>query len=274
MTRAVWLSDIHLDSCNELSFESLLTEVLAANPSVVLLGGDISNAKSIEADLARLASTFEVPLYFVLGNHDFYLGSFDSVNARVRAICAADSRLVYLLDQDDPIALTEGVGLVGCGDWADGRLGDYRNSRVLLNDFRLIEDLTGLSRQEAFNSLNRLGDVAARRLDRRLARALDEFDTTIILLHVPPFREAAWYEREPSNDEFLPFFACKAVGEVLLKHFEGHADRRGLALCGHTHGQGVYRPLPNLEIRTAGAEYGQPCLQGVLDLTSPASLFD
>ncbi len=34
--------------------------------------------------------------------------------------------------------------------------------------------------------------------------------------YIPPFREAAWYEGRPSADDYLPFFSCKAVGDVLL----------------------------------------------------------
>jgi hypothetical protein len=35
-------------------------------------------------------------------------------------------------------------------------------------------------------------------------------------------------------------------------------------LCGHTHGQEECRPLANVQIHTAGAEYGQPAVARVM----------
>jgi hypothetical protein len=35
-------------------------------------------------------------------------------------------------------------------------------------------------------------------------------------------------------------------------------------LCGHTHGAGEARILPNLDVKTGGAEYGGPSLQELL----------
>jgi predicted MPP superfamily phosphohydrolase len=49
-------------------------------------------------------------------------------------------------------------------------------------------------------------------------------------------------------------------------------DREMLVLCGHTHGGGFHRPLPNLGVITGAAEYFQPTVQRVLDLGSGARL--
>ena len=39
-------------------------------------------------------------------------------------------------------------------------------------------------------------------------------------------------------------------------------------LCGHTHGRGHARILPNLEVRTGGAKYGNPAIQCIMETDS------
>jgi hypothetical protein len=39
-------------------------------------------------------------------------------------------------------------------------------------------------------------------------------------------------------------------------------DRELLVLCGPTHSPGAARILPNLRVRTSGAEYGRPEIAG------------
>src|SRR3977135_541574 len=59
--------------------------------------------------------------------------------------------------------------------------------------------------------------------------------TVVILTHVPPFREACWHEGQISNDDYLPHFACRAVGERLTAIMQERPDQCLTVLCGHTH---------------------------------------
>ena len=112
--------------------------------------------------------------------------------------------------------------------------------------------------------LNELGDEAAGYFEELLPRALESFENVILVTHVPPFREACWYDGKISNDDYLPHFSCKAVGEVLVRTMQRYPKRRLTVLCGHTHGAGVAQILDNLVVKTGGAEYGAPALQEVL----------
>jgi Icc protein len=88
----------------------------------------------------------------------------------------------------------------------------------------------------------------------------------VVATHVPPFREACWYEGQISHDDWIPYFTCAAVGDVLHQAMLDHPDHTMTVLCGHTHGAGVADVLPNLRVLTGGAEYGAPVLQDVLHL--------
>jgi Icc-related predicted phosphoesterase len=116
----------------------------------------------------------------------------------------------------------------------------------------LIEEFIGLRKQTRETKLNELGDEAAAHLRKLLPDAL-KFNHVIVLTHVPPFREACWHQGKISDNNWLPHFACKAVGDVLLEAMIAAPDKRMTVLCGHTHGSGEAELLPNLRVLTGGA---------------------
>jgi hypothetical protein len=178
----------------------------------------------------------------------------------VKEISGISSYLRWL-PASGPIELAPGTGLVGHDGWADGRLGDYRRSPVLLNDYRLIDDFIGLDPLRRLALLNQLGDEAAEYFQRTLPEALGRWKRLIVLTHVPPFAEAAWHMGRRSDDNWLPHFSCRAVGDVLLETARSHTDCDIRVLCGHTHSGGEVDILPNLRITTGSARYGEPGIQ-------------
>jgi len=86
----------------------------------------------------------------------------------------------------------------------------------------------------------------------------------LLLTHVPPFKASCWHEGQISDDEFLPHFACRAVGDVLVEAMQKHPKCDLTVLCGHTHSPGEATILPNLLVKTGGAEYGSPCIQELI----------
>ena len=112
--------------------------------------------------------------------------------------------------------------------------------------------------------LNALGDQAARHLETRLTEAVSRYTNLIAITHVPPFREATWYDGRISDDNWLPHFSCKAAGDVMMKVMESNPQANLLVLCGHTHGGGEASPLENLRVLTGPARYGAPEIQRVI----------
>jgi predicted phosphohydrolase len=134
----------------------------------------------------------------------------------------------------------------------------------MLNDYVLIEELAWLSQEERLLRIQALADDAARQMKQSLDAALERHDHVLVATHVPPFREACWYQGAISNDDYLPHFSSKASGDALLETLERRPGKELLVLCGHTHGAGWTQPLPNLQVRTGGAEYGRPAIQEIL----------
>ncbi|MCP4692550.1 MAG: phosphoesterase [Desulfobacterales bacterium] len=265
MKKIAWATDIHLNFLSLNQARAFIKGIAREAPDALLLAGDIGEADSVEAYLRMFEDELRLPVYFILGNHDFYRGSILDLRRRIQALVERSRRLHWLTNSD-VVALSERSCLIGCDSWSDGRLGDYKGSGVMLNDYFYIKELRGLDKEARLEKLHELGDEAAAHLRRLLPRALARHRRVLVLIHAPPFKEACWHEGKPSEDDFLPHFSCKAAGDVLVEMMEAHPDRRMTVLCGHTHGGGVADILPNLRVLTGAAVYGRPHLQEMLDI--------
>ena len=262
--RLAWCTDIHLNFLEPPELARFCHAVVTGEPDAVVITGDISEAPSLEEHLLVLEREIDRPIYFVLGNHDFYRASIQSVRAAMRSL-SARARHLRWLPSAGVVPLGPKVALVGHDGWADGRFGDFARSRVMLNDYLHIDELAYLPKAERLMRLHALGDEAAAFFAKTLPGALDEFEHVVVATHVPPFAAACVHAGARSGDEWLPHFSCRAVGEALVKAMEGRS-RTMTVLCGHTHGEGITPILPNLTVYTGGAEYGAPTVQRVLEL--------
>ena len=262
---AAWATDIHLNFLNKQKRQIFFGSISERNPDLVFITGDIAEAPSLNFHLQEMVESIQKPLYFVLGNHDFYYGSISSVRHETAKLGESRQDLTYLCG-NQVIELTQNTALVGHDGWGDGRLGNVEQTPVRLNDFRLINELTGLEYVTLIGRLGELGDEAASSIRKTLARALDSYEHVIFLTHVPPFKEACWYEGQVGNDDWLPFFTCKAVGNVLYELMQKRTNCQLTVLCGHTHHEGIVQILPNLRVLTGSADYGAPHVQDVLEI--------
>lgn len=258
--KAVWLTDIHLNFLERDQVGAFLEKVSKGSADCYLISGDIGEADSIIEYLQLMVSVLKRPIYFVLGNHDYYGGSIKTVRTMAADLMRKSDRLIWL-NNIDHISLTKETALIGHDSWADGRLGDFRGSSVELNDFRFISELKLWDRIERLKAMQGLADEAAEHFKRALLQALKAHRHIIVVTHVPPFKEACWHQGQLSGDDWLPFFSSKAVGDVLKDIMEQNPSSEMTVLCGHTHGLGECQILPNLKVFTGSAEYGSPQIQ-------------
>ncbi|MCA9912078.1 MAG: metallophosphoesterase [Anaerolineae bacterium] len=267
--RLAWMTDIHLNFLGTQQIETFLDSILEEKPDALLITGDIGEANSVEDYLKRMAEHVQCPIYFVLGNHDYYHGSIEGVRTRIRRLGRSHPLLCWLPDCG-VVRLTEDVALVGHGGWSDGGYGDFMKSSISLNDYLLIGELARKKpyRRALLTMLRALGMEAASHLQDALDEALREVPHVIVALHSPPFMEACWHEGQSATKDnpYLPHFTCKACGDVLLAAANKYPQRKITVLCGHTHGGGSVQIRPNLHVTTGAAVYEQPRIQQVLTL--------
>jgi len=267
----LWATDVHLDHVGHpgaaFQFARALRRVHPTSQGL-LLTGDIAEAPTVLSIVRDVQKGFEGPVYFVLGNHDYYGSSFSAVDAHLnKKLSASDGSPHWL--RRGPVWLSDDTVLLGNGGFYDGRNGDQQ-SNLELTDFRKIEELFNAQDE----SRRRLFSVMAQRADALVAELAQQMEVTlrqgprvvVIATHIPPYREAAFYKGEHSNNQFAPFFSSQVMGELLTKLASENEQTRFLILCGHTHGSGRYQPRTNLEVVTGAARYGAPDLAGIVEL--------
>jgi 3',5'-cyclic-AMP phosphodiesterase len=300
--RLAWTSDLHLvflsrdGDAGDDSLTSWLDTLARQTFDALAISGDISEAPSLHDHLSLLERSLQRPIYFVLGNHDFYRGSFQTVIPAVRDF-TSDSCRLHCLDLMDFVELTPATALLGHGCWGDGGYGDFFRSQVLLNDWKVIDELRqwrrgpwrlscltrcgacereiirwpvtceDLDRPAMLEQLAALGARAADHIRRVLPRALEAKQNVILLTHTPPFAPRC-VPTPVDWDGWAPHAGCKAAGDAISEIMNDYPDRRLLILSGHVHCSSDIQISRNIEQRTAGAAYGQPRVEEIIEVPS------
>jgi predicted phosphohydrolase len=189
-----WVTDPHLEFLPAIKIVDFAKKIDAHKSDAVLITGDISDARGISEALGILAKNTDKKIYFVLGNHDRYAGSFQKVEETAKQASSVFPNLVRLTGKEI-IPLNNRVALVGIDGWADASAGTGAKTKVRLNDDNNIFDLLFLADQNArFDFMLQLAQGYAATLRPTLASALEKYDEVIVATHVPPFIEATWHE--------------------------------------------------------------------------------
>jgi 3',5'-cyclic AMP phosphodiesterase CpdA len=293
MKRIIWLTDIHLNHLSLSQATAFAESLQLPAADACIVAGDIGESHSIIEYLLLLDRCLQRPLYFVLGNHDYYRGAVAGVRSEIRAFAKQHQQITWLGD-GDIIALTPSVGLIGVESWADGGYGDYDNSPILLADYFMIRELMSIfpddrppredarlhiyspeheewlysedARQKRRHVIERLGREGADGAREKLPDALKRFEQVILVSHVPPFAEACMMQGRRLNGDWLPHYACKAVGDAIREIMKEHPGKRLTVLCGHTHSGARVRVSDNIEVITGAATYGSPAIQEPIEI--------
>ncbi len=265
--KLAWLTDIHLNFLHTPERLLFYQKLIDCQSDAILLTGDIAEAPSLSPLLEEMAEAIRAPIYFILGNHDYYHSSIKKVREEMLLLSEKHTYLTWL-PQQKFIKLTDDSVLLGHDGWADARYGDFFQSRLRMNDWNLIEELRQvdlLGPNALLQKLQFLADSDANALQQMLENVWQQnFKQVIVLTHVPPFAESCLHNGQPSAPDWLPFFASKATGEVLRSQALQHPDKSIIVLCGHTHCLSQYQAEKNLLVRTGQAKYGAPEIQDII----------
>ena len=267
MHRVAWATDLHLTHADPIKIIEFCNTLIRSEADAIILTGDISDAPDLQEHLTFLSSRINTPIYFVLGNHDFYHSSISYVRKFVHELSIDLPKLTWL-SENGIIPLTTGVCLIGHDGWCDGRNGDYINSKALLNDYRVISDFLGLSKTGVLDVIQSLAAQSVAYLMRTLPLAIAKFKSIILATHVPPFEEACLYNGGRTGVDWLPHFSCKVVGDLLKNVMQANPQCHMTVLCGHTHHKAEVDILPNLKVKVGYASYGYPIINEIIELGS------
>lgn len=269
MPRLLWLTDIHLDLLSvpaNVIFAKKLFAMVEPGDSVVITG-DIAESSSVREFMFVYRKGIQDrggKLYFVLGNHDFYGGSIKQVTEACEDLLGDAYLPAVGIGK-----LTDKTAIVGHDGWWDGLYANYFKSRLDMNENKIME-LSGVfcvDKGERFRKINELAQKAADHVEKYASEAAENHEVVVIGTHIPPFRENSVYNGKQSDDDWMPHFSSKRMGDALLRLAGKHPRTEFIVLCGHSHGHAVYKVAHNMVSYTGEAEYRDPKLAATFILT-------
>ena len=72
----VFISDVHIGSNSQKRLEKIIPLVNQLNPKFLLIGGDLIDSSSFQIDDLVSLKKIKCPIYFVTGNHEYYIQNF------------------------------------------------------------------------------------------------------------------------------------------------------------------------------------------------------
>lgn len=251
MSKYLFFTDTHFDFSAELNVQFFIDQVRKAEPTGIFITGDISNGNAIARDLGYLAANLDCQIYFNLGNHDYYLSDFNTVRDQINKLCAKYDNLFWM-EKEGLISLNEDTILIGSDGWYSA---DFTGKSVLLSsDWMFNWGLLFLPFEEKIKKFKSMAQESADNLQFKLNLALQTNSSKIIVMtHFPPFKECIkprlfknyWYSYEVN----------RPMGKVLLEAAVSNLNKEIEVLCGHTHKNNNFYPLPNLKIITGKGKF-------------------
>lgn len=235
-------NDLHLDFLTDKQLDSFFEEV--NKEDFIIIAGDICEAYSF----SRYAKRFTTQVYFVYGNHDFYKSSFQNVLNLMKP------KNFHMLD-NHPVDMGDYM-LMGKNLWYDLKAGDFKNSDVWLNDFKLIWEFMNKTKSEIKEIINKMVNFGISELREEIKSC--KHDKIVIVCHYPPFPEVSMYRGEQSDSDHLPFYCCKSLGDLLLEF----PDKEFTCLSGHAH-YACQKQIKNVNAIVGEGDYEKPFINEV-----------
>lgn len=273
-----WMTDIHLDMAGDVSNKILSISKSCEACDGILITGDISISNLLIQHLSVLEECLQKPIYFVLGNHDYYGSNIGIVRRNVVNHCNSSSFLRYM-SSIPYIKLRDGAYLIGHDGWYDAQNGNPHSDALLMNDWLQIADFNSAIRSSYAGKLlnknviigisQRLAQMAANHIANSIKSVVKSSDHIVVMTHVPPFKEtfnAAEKYKGMSSTDVLPWYTSKIIGDTLMSAAKTYPHVRFTVLSGHVHSHYDDDLLNNLNVKVGKAIYGNPQVANLISV--------
>ena len=257
----LWFSDTHLDQVLPWVLLKFIAHVIKERPKGIFLTGDISNGKLTPWHLKILATFISCPIYFVLGNHDYYLSSIDKVHDKIRKLCKRYPNLIWITEAGI-IPINDETAIIGNEGWYDAANGKPGYLKLTIDwwmtkNFRKLPSMRHRMRVWREMSQRSVDDIVA-----KLEYAIKlGYKNIYILTHFPPWKEATMHIGTLLEGFWLPYNVNLRLGQALEDVMKRHEDRYITVLSGHTHDKFEIRITSNITCKvSANHLFGIPKL--------------
>lgn len=240
--RLMVLTDPHFEGAEDKKAYWRLIETVALfhRADCIAICGDFVGGNGTLDFLRELDSISNIPYYFVLGNHDYWDSSIKETEELAKN-CPEIAK--HYLNYSGPIQLNQNTSLCGVSGFYDGGYGEWFFNTFQINDLKKISELIAVKSQREYllqviqeHTRNQIA-----LLKEQWGKVTSQFknDHKIITLsHVPPFPHLCYYNNQRQDNQALPYFCSKFLGEAFLDLQEIlNPSYSLLGLFGHTHNQ-------------------------------------
>lgn len=256
-SKFLWFTDTHLDKVSFWKKLSFLKTLDRERPTGIILTGDISNGRQTISDLEMIANTVSCPIYFVLGNHDYYWSSIEKTHDKIRNMCAKHSNLIWM-SEAGVVHINEEVAFIGTEGWYNAEEGKPEYLQFTF-DWFMIDNFRKLINMEArIDAWRKIADDSATQITSLLEEAIKkDYKSIYILTHVPCWREATRDVGTFMEKLWLPYNTNLSLGRAIEKVMEKHKKKNVTVICGHTHTPEFIRVSRNISCQVGAAKLGK-----------------
>lgn len=279
--RLTWLTDIHLDFITSpddvrssiRNLDVFCSLILDENPDACLITGDLSRAPFLRDHLLALESRLRIPIYFVLGNHDFWGSDIATTRNKMVELTESSDNINYL-PVTGYVMLDDSTALVGHDGWYDAlyaepqfsnfimndwmRIGDFVNARAVVNKLVNLDSIVRIARNQASLSTHHIAAGIREAIVQRNPKKI------IVATHVPPFVQPLQNSHGSMNDK-SPWYASRIMGNMLLSIARVNQSVHFEVFCGHCHNEYEDQITSNITLHSGGAQYSQPQPQKTIE---------
>jgi predicted MPP superfamily phosphohydrolase len=263
----VWLSDTHFDHTGDPGVIALAEEIVKVNPTGIFVTGDIATSDKFVYYLSALEKITQRPIYFVLGNHDYYGSSFENTEKKAINVSSISTHIKYL-GNVSYMNIGQQTAVLGVDGWYDALNGSWRTAQqtAKLSDWTLIGDFVKCKSMESIVALSKKrANEQVTSLMAKIKAATRYAKNLIILTHVPPVQMCDQVTTLDINT-LVPFFTCRMLDDLMMQAAASYQNKSFMVLAGHTHLSGTSKPANNLMYMTPTIEYGHPVISRIVQV--------
>ena len=237
----LWLTDLHVDKLSAADYAGLINSIVAIKADGLWLTGDLGDPPANWFFLETLLHQIKLPIYFVLGNHDYYQQRIADVRKKANQLMDTFKQAHYLTSEAAHI-FDEHTLLVGVDGWAN--TADIPLTQPTWDSERII-DLQSPSLATLQQAMNKRAAVDALLLLKKCQQSIGAATKRVyILTHVPPEQaRRGQYPVKPVQARRAVYYSYTLGGvldELRLQYphihfyvFSGHVHQNQLYTLGH-----------------------------------------
>jgi hypothetical protein len=250
--RLAWLTDCHINLTAYAqragsNFGDFFRRTVRESPEAVLVDGSLADISDLDAQSRGFSDKSRpCPLDFTVREPGLAHDSITDFKHTIMRLCSGNRHLRYLGSNDEPVAISKSVALVGHDGWSDS---GYDLNDPVADEFAAASGIAMPSPQKDIDArlhLDYLAEEAVDRLIFVLAKAVKHFPRVVLLTAVPPWLELCTFGERLRKYPYAPIYSSAMAGFAIERIMDRAPNCKLIVLSGRRGAFAKFRPRPNI----------------------------